>query len=186
MLDLATNAILSTSKIAICQVAIKKANKVVAWLYNRCRSNVSFQQGDLVLLHTKHLCPDQPSCKLSNPLAGPFKIDATISDHAYRLLLPPSWKVHPVFHIQMLELYPDNTRKSSDTPQSNTLRDDYEDFKIEGIQDSQWRASRLQYLIKWVGYLASWMLAEDVNQAEELLTTFHHNHPTKPRPHHWA
>lgn len=89
-----------------------------------------------MLLWTKHLRADQPSCKLSNPLAGLFRVEAMVSNRAYCLLLPAAWRVHLVFHIQMLELYPNRARESADAPQSKTLINDYEDFEIEGILDS--------------------------------------------------
>ncbi|SNX86743.1 uncharacterized protein MEPE_05452 [Melanopsichium pennsylvanicum] len=166
----------------VCQDAIAKANLAVAKWFNRRRSDVSFRRGDLVLLRTKHLRSDRPSHKLSNPLAGPFKVDEVISDRAYRLLLPPSWKVHPVFHVQMLEPYPDGVRESSDAPQPTTLEDDYADFEVEGILDSRRRAGRLQYKVSWVGYPPSWVPAEDVDRAPDLVAAYHAANPTKPAP----
>ena len=94
---------------AVCQDGIRRANDAMSTAYNRRRSDVSFRRGDLVLLRTKHLRLDRPNRKLANPLAGPFKIDGVVGTRAYRLLLPPNWKVHPVFHVEMLEPYPHGT-----------------------------------------------------------------------------
>ncbi|SNX84871.1 uncharacterized protein MEPE_03580 [Melanopsichium pennsylvanicum] len=178
----ATSNVPSADKVRVCQDAIAKANLAVAKWFNRRRSDVSFRRGDLVLLRTKHLRSDRPSHKLSNPLAGPFKVDEVISDRAYRLLLPPSWKVHPVFHVQMLEPYPDGVRESSDAPQPTTLEDDYANFKVEGVLDSRRRAGRLQYKVSWVGYPPSWVPAEDVDRAPDLVAAYHAANPTKPAP----
>ncbi|SNX83759.1 uncharacterized protein MEPE_02467 [Melanopsichium pennsylvanicum] len=178
----ATSNVPSADKVRVCQDAIAKANLAVAKWFNRRRSDVSFRRGDLVLLHTKHLRSDRPSHKLSNPLAGPFKVDEVISDRAYRLLLPPSWKVHPVFHVQMLEPYPDGVRESSDAPQPTTLEDNYADFEVEGVLDSRRRAGRLQYKVSWVGYPPSWVPAEDMDRAPDLVAAYHAANPTKPAP----
>ncbi|SNX84008.1 uncharacterized protein MEPE_02716 [Melanopsichium pennsylvanicum] len=178
----ATSNVPSADKVRVCQDAIAKANLAVAKWFNRRRSDVSFRRGDLVLLRTKHLRSDRPSHKLSNPLAGPFKVDKVISNRAYRLLLPPSWKVHPVFHVQMLEPYPDGVRESSDAPQPTTLEDDYADFEVEGVLDSRRRAGRLQYKVSWVGYPPSWVPAEDVDRAPDLVAAYHAANPTKPAP----
>ncbi|SNX82233.1 uncharacterized protein MEPE_00939 [Melanopsichium pennsylvanicum] len=178
----ATSNVPSADKVRVCQDAIAKANLAVAKWFNRRRSDVSFRRGDLVLLRTKHLRSDRPSHKLSNPLAGPFKVDEVISDRAYRLLLPPSWKVHPVFHVQMLEPYPDGVRESSDAPQPTTLEDDYADFEVEGVLDSRRRAGHLQYKVSWVGYPPSWVPAEDVDRAPDLVAAYHAANPTKPAP----
>jgi len=169
-------------RIAICQEGIRRANDAMAKAYNRRRSDVSFRRGDMVYLRTRNLRSDRPNRKLSNPLTGPFKVDGTVGKLAYRLLLPASWKVHPVFHVEMLEPCPNDMRESSDAPQPTTLEDDYEDFEIEAILDSRRRRNRLQYQVKWVGYPKEWVPAEDVDQAPELVREFHRRYPQKDRP----
>ena len=168
--------------LAICQEGIQRANQAMAGAYNRRRSDVKFSPGEKVLLRTRNLRGDRPSRKLSNPLAGPFRVEARVGALAYRLRLPASWKIHPVFHVQMLEPYPDDIRESTDAPQSKTLVDDYEDFEVEEIRDSRRRKNRLHYLVKWVGYKPSWVPADDVDHATELVDAFHAANPDKPRP----
>ena len=46
------------------------------------------------------------SClKLAPPYCGPFKILERIGPVDYRLALPPTMKVHDVFHVSFLKRY---------------------------------------------------------------------------------
>ena len=44
-----------------------------------------------------------PSSKLDYKKLGKFKIFQKISSHAYKLDLPTSMKIHPVFYISLLK-----------------------------------------------------------------------------------
>jgi hypothetical protein len=52
---------------------------------------------------------DTAGAKLRERFAGPFQIIEVIGPNAYRLDLPPLWKVHPVQNITNLRLYWDPT-----------------------------------------------------------------------------
>ena len=70
-----------------------------------------FAIGDYVLLSTKHLTLyNQPCKKFKDRYIGPYKIMAKYSPHVYKLELPSTMTIHPVFHITSLTPY------YSDTP----------------------------------------------------------------------
>jgi hypothetical protein len=54
-------------------------------------------------LWRKYVKTTQPSGKLDYKLIGPYTIWEKVSSRAYKLDLPPSIKLHPVFHISQLE-----------------------------------------------------------------------------------
>jgi len=60
---------------------------------------------DQVWLEGKHLRFSHQKTKLDPKRYGPFKIIKMISSVAYQLQLPPSWKIHPVFHASLLLPY---------------------------------------------------------------------------------
>ena len=62
-----------------------------------------FEVGDEVWLLRKNLKTAWPSSKLDFKCLGKFRITRKVSFHAYKLELPASMKVHPVFHIFLLE-----------------------------------------------------------------------------------
>jgi hypothetical protein len=43
--------------------------------------------------------------KLAPKRYGPFEVATQISKVAYKLRLPPSWKIHDVFHVSLLTPY---------------------------------------------------------------------------------
>ena len=61
--------------------------------------------GDKVWLEGKNLQLHYPTRKLAPRREGPFEISHVISPLAYRLQLPPTWKIHDVFHASLLSTY---------------------------------------------------------------------------------
>jgi hypothetical protein len=66
---------------------------------------VTHHKGDHVWLDAKNLRITHPTHKLRAKRYGPFKIIKAISHVAYQLQLPPTWKIHNVFHASYLSPY---------------------------------------------------------------------------------
>ena len=73
--------------------------------YNKIHQPQTFQERDLVMLSAKNLKMKKPNHKLSDKAIGPFRIRACIDKQAYCLAMPPIYRIHPVFHVFLLELY---------------------------------------------------------------------------------
>jgi len=70
---------------------------------NRHRRPLSFSVGDQVKLSTEYITLlNQPSSKLRDRFLGPFPVTEVVSPVSYRLALPTSMRVHPVFHVSRL------------------------------------------------------------------------------------
>ena len=61
--------------------------------------------GDKVWLEATHLHLHYPSKKLAPKHHGPFEITQVLSPLIYHLHLPPTWKIHDVFHATLLSPY---------------------------------------------------------------------------------
>ena len=107
-----------------------------------------------------------------------------MSPISYHLKLPPQWRIHPVFHIDLLTPYHKTiTHGDNYLCPPPELVDKEEEFEVWAILDSRrfgWR-HQLQYLIKWKGYPESenqWENADNVH-SDDLVCCFQRQHPTK-------
>jgi len=90
--------------------------------------------GDLVMLNAKKKRSKRPSKKLSPKLYGRFKVLEKKASRAYKLEISPEWKIHPVFHISLLEPY-----RASNLP--NREQPPREPKEIEG--DLEWEVESI-------------------------------------------
>ena len=74
----------------------------------------------------------RPSDKLDYKKFGPFKVEKKISTSNYRLSLPVSMRLHPIFHISLLEPVPEGTQ--IDKPRLH-IEVHEEAFEVEAILD---------------------------------------------------
>jgi hypothetical protein len=127
-----------------------------------------YKEGDLVWLEGRNLRVNQPTAKLAPRRHGPFKIIQVMSAVNYRLELPTQWSIHPVFHINLLTPYKETIMHGPNfTRPTPELIDGEEEYSVEKILDSRHfgRRRRLQYLVKWEGYLDAenmWVDKDDI------------------------
>ncbi len=95
-------------------------------------------------------------------------------------------RVHPVFHVSLLERFrPDTIPGRTPTPIPPLIVAGEEEFEVEAILDSKLVRGKLLYRVHWRGYPISartWEPAEFVQGAPKLIKQFHLVHPHKPRP----
>ena len=119
--------------------------------------------------------------KLDFKKLGPFKILEKVSSVNYRLQLPKESRLHPVFHISLLEPAKGNTPLATNAElQPENELDVYE---VEEILDQRLAGKQEQYLIKWKGYEHTentWEPAKNLS-CQELLEEFRRRHPRFPR-----
>ncbi|KAL4582981.1 hypothetical protein LXL04_007545 [Taraxacum kok-saghyz] len=89
---------------------------------NKHRTDKSFQVGEFVYLRLRIYrqlsAHHRPSHKLAKRYFGPFQITEKIGMVAYRLALPDSCRIHPVFHVSLLRpCYGDPTASVTRIPQ---------------------------------------------------------------------
>ena len=72
--------------------------------------------GDLVMLNAKNIRTKRPTKKLSPRLYGLFKGLEKRGNRAFKLNISPRWKIHPVFHVSLLEPYKVSDRPNREQP----------------------------------------------------------------------
>ena len=73
------------------------------------------------------------SRKLAPKYIGPLLVCAAISSQAYRLQLPPSYKVHDVFHVSLLKPYEHRKGMPLEDVQAPEVEDDTETWEVESV-----------------------------------------------------
>ncbi|KAJ7541046.1 hypothetical protein O6H91_10G043200 [Diphasiastrum complanatum] len=92
--------------IKIAKANVKQAQARAKHYVNKTRREVTFQEGDQVLLKVLEDSTTLSTCKypkFSPRYCGPLTILKRIGSSAYQLALPESAKVHPVFHVSRLK-----------------------------------------------------------------------------------
>jgi hypothetical protein len=64
-----------------------------------------YKPGDEVYLSGKNLTTHRPMKKLDDKRHSPFKVVCKVGSPSYKLKLPNTWKVHPVFNTVFLKLW---------------------------------------------------------------------------------
>ena len=126
--------------------------------------------GQHVWLLRRHVSTTRHSSKLDVRRLGPFAIIGQVGSSAYRLELPPSMHIHPVFHVSLLEPHVPNPFPGRVVEVPLPIQvDGLPEFEVNSILDSRFRRRKLYYLVDWVGYDQSertWEPAENVVVAQ--------------------
>ena len=138
------------------QAQMKRAVAIQQDYYNAKHRDISFGVGELVLLSTQNLRLKGIPHKLQRKFCGPYKVLEKIGTQAYRLKLPDSWHIHPVFHVSLLKHW----RESAVQPVPGEVEledvDRPEYFEVEKILRWRWskktRQRRREFLVLWQGY----------------------------------
>lgn len=147
----------------------------------------NFQKGDRVWLEGKNLKTQYPSAKLAPKRHGPLDVLEVLGNGTYRLELPRTWRIHPVFHASLLTPYVETTAHGPnyERPPPDLVEGE-EEFEIEEIiKFSPRRYNSPQYFVKWKGYPESensWVKVQDMGNAQELMEAFHKEHPELEKP----
>jgi hypothetical protein len=135
------------------------------------RSDRSFAVGDLVYLklqpYVQSSLAPRSNQKLSFKYFGPYKIISKIGEVAYKLELPSSSAIHPVFHVLLLRPAPSSKYQvSTKLPESDFGLQVPEEVLQRRLQHRH-DGSVAQVLVMWSGLdreLATWEDAEALFQ----------------------
>src|SRR5450755_5192120 len=140
------------------------------------------REGDQVYLLRRNIKTVRPSDKLDHKKFNPFKIIRNIKDISFELQFPPTMKIHPVFHISLLEPADPNIPQGL-TPEIHPDSQELEDEVVKILNVRKARG-RLQWLVKWLGYgneHNTWEPKTNLTHCGEAMREFYRENPTAER-----
>ena len=166
---------------------LHRAQQQMKQMVDQHRRAVDYAEGDQVLLNTRYLrfrnCPR----KLRRRFVGPFTIKQKIGNVAYKLQLPTTWTVHPVFHTSLLRPWRSSQWSCPvDTPAPDVQVSDEPFYEVDKIL--KWRKTKVgrrvmkEYLVTWKGYPledAQWIPEANWRDPKMLKTYIKQDRPTE-------
>jgi hypothetical protein len=134
-----------------------------------------FKPGQKVWLEARNLKSGYNK-KISTKQEGPFLIEEKLGPVTYRLRLPKTWKIHPVFHAILLSPYRETEVHGPNfmKPPPDLIKGEYE-YEVEQILKHRRQGRTTAYLIWWKGYQPqddSWELERNLTNAVEVLLQY--------------
>ena len=161
---------------------VMEAQKVMRMKHGGNKKFQPYKEDDQVWLEGTNLKTLYPTAKLGPKRYGPFKVVKQLSNAIYQLEIPWQWKIHNVFHANLLTPYketelhgPNFTRPPPD------LINGEPEYEVEKIIDAQprGRGRKMHFLVKWKGYPTSdnsWEPQDNLH-ADELIVEFYKRNP---------
>ena len=137
----------------------------------------TFDVGDEVVLATRHFCINEHLLvKLRRRWIGPFSIAKVISPVAYRLDPPPTWWIHPIFHVSNLKRFHRLEEfETVEWPPSPIVVDGEQEFEVEAILRHKGTGAWRLYQVLWKVYpiaKASWEPESHLHNAPQILEDY--------------
>ena len=89
-----------------------------------------YKSGDLVYLNSRNLPLRLPTPKLGPKSIGPFLITEKVGPSTYCLVLPSTWKIHPVFNEALLQPFQGDPTTIQPPPE---LREGGEFYEVDKV-----------------------------------------------------
>ena len=147
---------------------------------NRHRRTAEIRVGEYAWLSTDHLkLPQRLTRKLAPRFVGPFKVIESVTPVSFRLALPPTWRIHAVFHASQLK--PAVGPTSPELPTEQVFSpgpDDAGEYEVEDILDMRLtRGGQREFRVLWKGYSifeSTWEPEANLANAPDTLADFCH------------
>ena len=120
------------------------------------------------------------SKKMTMKQEGPFEITETLGPNTFHLKLPPTWKIHNVFHAMLLTPYTETQAHGPNYEQPPLeLVEGEEEYEIGKILKHHMVQNKYEFEVTWKGYLLSdcqWIKEADLPHARRLVQAYKKKH----------
>lgn len=123
------------------QAALKKAAEEMKRFHDvQTGKSLVLKPGNKVLVEILNLKTNRPMKKLGDKHFRPVKEPKKVGESAYKVKLPPSWKIHDVFNEVLLTKYndPEFSSQQKSPPLPDGI-DEEEEFEVEAILDVKYK-----------------------------------------------
>ena len=169
---------------------LEKSGEKMGEYYDRKRKPApQYKIDDWVMLDGRNIRTKRQCRKLEDKLYGPFQISKVGSNKRWcRLKLPETWKIHPAFHVSLLEPYKGDIKERVIHP----VEADNEGWIPEAIiasgpTDDDHR--KHVFLTKWENYTHdenTWESYEHLQEVSpELINAYYEKHPEIEKDKRW-
>src|SRR6266545_7822206 len=152
----------------------------------------NFTLGECAYVKECYFHTRRPTKKLAKKYLGPYDLIAQVGTQSFTLKLPDALQsVYPIFHISMLEPHmPSSIPNHIElplTPVEVNGELEYQIAEILNTKIDKRRHCKLLCLVKWLRYEGtdketSWLPADELTHAPDLVEEFHRCYPGKPGP----
>ncbi|GLI71762.1 hypothetical protein VaNZ11_017080 [Volvox africanus] len=172
------------SRITDAKACLDAVQQRTTEYYNKSKQDVTFSEGQLMLLSTKNLRTlADGSRKLLPRWIGPYPVMRMVGNVAVELALPADMTIHPTFHVSLVRPYrgmepvpePSNAPTAIEPVPETWITGKQKFYDVERVLD--YHARRVgrhrhkrtvhEYLVKWTGYTSehnSWEPARNFSQ----------------------
>jgi hypothetical protein len=153
-----------------------KAQATMKLQADQHRTPHKFKVGDLVFVklrpYRQNSVMGRRIHKLSKRFYGPFRLTKAIGEVAFELELPPTSRIHPVFHVSQLKPCFDDNTVTLDLPQGTV--DNKPLVKPLAVLDWKQNAwnDKIEVLIQWEGLFPEDATWEDFHDIKSTYPTF--------------
>ncbi|MCH94947.1 hypothetical protein A2U01_0015918 [Trifolium medium] len=137
---------------------LQKAQEQMVAYANKKRRDLCFDIGEWVFLrlrpHRQQSVVKRINQKLAARFYGPFKVIAKVGEVAYKLQLPETSKIHPVFHVSLLKKAVGDYQHQGELPKDLEIADAIDVYpeKVVGARITMKEGVSVQQsLIQWQG-----------------------------------
>ncbi len=173
--------------LALIKQALARVRVTIKKQTDKHRKEMIYRIDDMMFLNSRNITISRSSKKLNDKMLEFFKILIEI-EHAYRLKLSSTMKIHSKFVSNLLRLdlkdaLEEQRNKSSDS----IVVEDEDEWKVKNILNFRHyeRGKRLQYRVNWKEYDVDlhWYNVDEseFEDCSEVVNDFHERYSNKPR-----